>query len=61
MTNLVTFPRRFSFKMSFNCTSRDEHIRAKAAASDMGTINSSDRIAVTLYCLGTWFVYGMYV
>ena len=23
-TSLVTFPRRFSFKMSFNCTSRDE-------------------------------------
>ena len=23
-TPLVTFPRRFSFKMSFNCTSRDE-------------------------------------
>ena len=22
--SLVTFPRRFSFKMSFNCTSRDE-------------------------------------
>jgi hypothetical protein len=21
----------------------------------MGTINSSDRIAATLYCLGTWF------
>jgi hypothetical protein len=29
--------------------------------SDMGTINSSDRIAATLYCLGTRFVSGMYV
>jgi hypothetical protein len=27
----------------------------------MGTINSSDRIAATLYCLGTWFVSGIYV
>jgi hypothetical protein len=27
----------------------------------MGTINSSDRIAVTLYCLGTLFVSGIYV
>jgi hypothetical protein len=27
----------------------------------MGTINSSDRIAVTLYCLGTGFVLGIYV
>jgi hypothetical protein len=35
---------------------KTRYIRANAAASDMGTINSSDRIAVTLYCLGTWFV-----
>jgi hypothetical protein len=27
----------------------------------MGTINNSDRIAVTLYCLRTWFVSGVYV
>jgi hypothetical protein len=27
----------------------------------MGTINSSDRIADTLYSLGTWFVSGIYV
>jgi hypothetical protein len=27
----------------------------------MGTINSSDRIAATLYCLGTWIVSGIYV
>jgi hypothetical protein len=27
----------------------------------MGTINSSDRIAATLYSLGTLFVSGMYV
>jgi hypothetical protein len=30
-------------------------------ASDMGTINSSDRIAATFYFLGTWFVSGIYV
>jgi hypothetical protein len=29
--------------------------------NNMGTINSSDRIVVTLYCLGTWFVSGIYV
>jgi hypothetical protein len=38
-----------------------KYIRANAGASDMGTINISNRIAVTLYCLGTWFVYGIYV
>jgi hypothetical protein len=27
----------------------------------MGTINSGDRIAATLCCLGTWFVSGIYV
>ena len=27
----------------------------------MGTINSNDRIAETLYSLGTWFVSGIYV
>jgi hypothetical protein len=27
----------------------------------MGTINSSDRIAATLHCLGTWFISGIYV
>jgi hypothetical protein len=27
----------------------------------MGTTNSSDRIAATLYCLGTWFVSGIYI
>jgi hypothetical protein len=27
----------------------------------MGTINSSDRIAATLYSLGTWFVSGIYI
>ena len=26
-----------------------------------GTINSNDRIAETLYSLGTWFVSGIYV
>jgi hypothetical protein len=32
-----------------------------AEASDMGTINSSDRTAATLYSLGIWFVSGIYV
>jgi hypothetical protein len=32
-----------------------------AGACDMDTINSSDRIAATLYSLGTWFVSGIYV
>jgi hypothetical protein len=35
--------------------------RANAGASDMGTINSSDRIVAKLYSLGTWFVSGIYV
>jgi hypothetical protein len=28
---------------------------------DIGTINSNDRIAATMYSLGTWFVSGIYV
>jgi hypothetical protein len=36
------------------------YIRTNAAASDMGAINSSDRVAATLYSLGTWFVSGIY-
>jgi hypothetical protein len=39
----------------------EKYIRANAGASDMGTINSSDRIAAILYSLGTWFVSGIYV
>jgi hypothetical protein len=35
--------------------------RANAGTSDIGTINSNDRIAETLYSLGTWFVSGIYV
>jgi hypothetical protein len=38
-----------------------KYTRANAETSDMGTINSSDRIAATLYSLGTWFVSGIYV
>jgi hypothetical protein len=38
-----------------------KYIRANAETSDMGTINSSGRIATTLYSLGTWFVSGIYV
>jgi hypothetical protein len=36
-------------------------IRAKAGSNDMGAINSSDRRAATLYCLGTLFFSGIYV
>jgi hypothetical protein len=38
-----------------------KYIRAKAGASDMGTINSSDRIAATMYCLWELFVSGICV
>jgi hypothetical protein len=38
-----------------------KYIRVNAGTSDMGTINSNDRMAVTLYCLGTGFVSGIYV
>ena len=34
---------------------------ANVGTSDIGTINSNDRIAETLYSLGTWFVSGIYV
>ena len=34
---------------------------ANAGTSDIGTINSNDRLAETLYSLGTWFVSGIYV
>jgi hypothetical protein len=37
-----------------------KYIRANAGASDMDTINRSDRIAATLYSLETWFVSGIY-
>jgi hypothetical protein len=35
--------------------------RANAGTGDIGTINSNDRIAATVYSLGTWFVWGIYV
>jgi hypothetical protein len=39
-----------------------KYIRVNKGTSDMGTINSSDRIAATLYSLGTLlFVSGIYV
>jgi hypothetical protein len=37
------------------------HYRVNTGTSDMGTINSSDRIAAALYSLGTLFVSGIYV
>jgi len=35
--------------------------RANAGTRDVATINSNERIAATLYSLGTWFVSGIYV
>jgi hypothetical protein len=35
--------------------------RAIAGTGDIGTINSNDRIAATVYSLGTWFVSEIYV
>jgi hypothetical protein len=37
------------------------YIRANAETIAMGAINSRNRIAATLYSLGTWFVSGIYV
>jgi hypothetical protein len=37
-----------------------KYIRVNTGTSDMGTINTSDRIAATLYSLGTLFVSGIY-
>ena len=34
---------------------------ANTGTSNIGTINSNDRIADTLYSVGTWFVSGIYV
>jgi len=35
--------------------------RANVGTSDVGATNSNDRIAGTLYSLGTWFVSGIFV
>jgi hypothetical protein len=35
--------------------------RSNAGTGDIGTININDRIAATIYSLGTWFVSGIYV
>jgi N-acetylglutamate synthase/N-acetylornithine aminotransferase len=35
--------------------------RANAVTGDIGTINSNDGIAATMYSLGIWFVSGIYV
>jgi hypothetical protein len=34
---------------------------ANAGTGDIGTINSNDRIAATVYSPGKWFVSGIYV
>jgi hypothetical protein len=44
-----------------NNNNNEKYITANTGASDMGAINSSDRIAATLYSLGTWFVSVIYV
>jgi hypothetical protein len=38
-----------------------KYIRVNTRTSDMGAINNSERIAATLYSLGTLFVSGIYV
>jgi hypothetical protein len=38
-----------------------KYIGTNARTSDMGAISKSDKIAATLYPLGTWFVSGIYV
>jgi hypothetical protein len=38
-----------------------KYIRTTAGTSDMGTINSSDRTAITLCSLGTWFASGIHI
>jgi hypothetical protein len=38
-----------------------KHSRANAGTRDIGTINSNNRIAATIYSLGTLFVSGIYV
>ena len=35
--------------------------RANVGTRDRGTINNKERIAATMYPLGTWFVSGIYV
>jgi hypothetical protein len=38
-----------------------KHSRPNAGTRDIGTINSNNRIAATVYSLGTLFVSGIYV
>jgi hypothetical protein len=38
-----------------------KYIKANEGTNNMGAINSSHRIAATLYSLETWFVSGIYV
>jgi Na+/melibiose symporter-like transporter len=38
-----------------------KHNRANAETRDIGTINNNNRIAATMYSLGTLFVSGIYV
>jgi hypothetical protein len=38
-----------------------KYISANAGTNDMGAVISSDRIAATLWSLGTWVASGIYV
>jgi hypothetical protein len=42
-------------------TNNNNNNNNNTGTGDMSTINNSDRIAATLYSLGTWFVSGIYV
>jgi hypothetical protein len=66
LTDVLQMFLRFRGAVGYNASPRPLHNNNNnnnnnAGASDMGTINSSDRIAATLYCLGIWFVSGIYV
>jgi hypothetical protein len=54
----------FTYNSSSSSSSNNnnnKYIGANTAASDKGAIKNNIRIAATLYCLGTWFVSGIYV
>jgi hypothetical protein len=50
----------YTFNTRNNNNNNNNNNKINTGTSDMGTINSSDRIAATLYSLGTLFVSGIY-
>jgi hypothetical protein len=44
-----------------NNNNNNNNNRANARTGDIGTINSNDRIAATIYSLEIWFFSGIYV